>query len=80
MKAERKNLILASAELARAAPESWNKFLVAFVEHVDDLKNQCVDAPPDAVHVAQGMAKEGNELARLFGDAVKSADRIGDRR
>ena len=61
----------AAARLSRAAPKSWEEFTAALSEFARDRTDACVQAPSDRVLIAQGMARQCNELLALFIDAAK---------
>jgi hypothetical protein len=65
-----------AADLARSAGPDWPPFLEAFKSFAHEQTLACVGAPADQVQVAQGRARLCNELATLFADAVKVADRV----
>ena len=69
-----------AAGLSQRAPNEWKNFLEVFGRYAADQKDKCVAASPEAVHVAQGGARQCSALLALFEDAVKSAGRIADRR
>lgn len=74
------SLPLAAAALARAAPYQWGEFLKALKEVSDAKARDCVQSPPEVVHVAQGRAQQAASLLAQLTDAVKDADRISERK
>jgi len=73
-------LIVASAALARRAPEEWLDFLAAFKNYTDTRRDQCVSSPVDTLQVAQGRAQQCVSLLRLLEECVKTADQITEKR
>lgn len=74
------NLKIAAAALARAAPALWKEFVVAFGSHAANRTKECVQSQLAELPRAQGRAQEATSLFDLFGNAVKHADRVSDRR
>jgi hypothetical protein len=70
------SLTLASASLSRAAPREWEQFLEEYKKHQAEITKQLVQSPGENVLVAQGRAQHAASLADLFGNAVKTADRV----
>lgn len=65
------NLALAAARLSKAAPNTWGEFTEALVAFARERSDACVLAQADKVLLAQGMARQCNELLALFTDAAK---------
>jgi hypothetical protein len=74
-----RDLILAAAQLARRAPEEWNKFMNTFADYTEDKIVDCVQAPLDMLPVAQGRAQALVKLGQIMGDCVKLADNIANK-
>jgi len=72
-------LSLVAAQLARAAPSSWQEFLVIFGQYANDRKNECVHSSLDELPRSQGRAQLVSSLFDLFSSALKDADRIAAR-
>lgn len=64
-------LILKAAHLSKAAPNSWGEFIEAFTAYARERVDLCIQAPADKVLLAQGMARQVNELLALMVDASK---------
>ena len=64
-------LVAVAGRLARAAPNTWIEFIDAFSAYHRERESVCVHAPSDRVLVAQGGARQCQELLSLFTDAVK---------
>jgi len=73
-------LALKLAAVRRAAPQEWEEMLGELRRYADARMAQCVAAPLDMLQVAQGRAQNAREMVNLFENAVKSADRITERR
>jgi len=73
-------LVSTAAALARARPDLWVDLIKALEMHSVQRARECVRAAPVEVHTAQGRAQEANYLLEQLSDAVKSADRIVQRR
>jgi hypothetical protein len=71
-----RDLILATANLARRAPDEWAKFMEAFGDYVEDKIVNCVEAPPEMLPIAQGRAQSLVKLGQLLGDCLKTAEAI----
>ncbi len=65
------NLQVAAARLSRAAPNMWAEFLVEMEAYARSRESACVQAPADRVLLAQGGARQVNELLALFHEAAK---------
>lgn len=65
------NLQVAAARLSRAAPNMWIEFMVELAAYARDRESACVQAPADRVLLAQGGARQCNELFTLFTEAAK---------
>lgn len=73
------SLIFASADLARASPELWRRFVMAFEEHVEDTKDALVQSPVETLRGHQGHARECVHLHRVFQNCVATADKLKGR-
>lgn len=62
------NLALAAARLSKAAPNAWGDLVAAFSVYARERELACVQAPADKVLLAQGMARQCNELLTLITD------------
>lgn len=74
------DLILASARLARSAPESWKQFLGALESYSSNQISSCVQSPLDELPRAQGRAQATARLYGIFADCLASADKIERKR
>lgn len=63
-------------ELARMDSTRWDAFLSTFRRYSTETTKACVNAPPEAVHVAQGAARQCTALLELLENSVKVADQI----
>lgn len=73
-------LTLAAARVARGSFREWEEFLAAYDKYAEELVKELIQAPGAALQVSQGRAQQAVKLATLLRDAVKSADRIQERR
>lgn len=71
-------LVLASADLARHAPELWRKFLSEFEAHLTYRSKKLIAAEPNEIMCAQGMAREASALLALFEKCVETARTLRD--
>jgi hypothetical protein len=69
-------LVLASADIARASPELWRRFVVAFEGHAEQAKEAMIQSPVEALPNAQGHAREAVKLLKTFQNCVATADKI----
>lgn len=67
-------LMLVAARLSRATPNTWDEFLKAFEAYSSDRSRDCVAAPYDKIYLAQGRAQQCAELAKLFREAIATAN------
>jgi hypothetical protein len=70
------DLVLAGADLAKSAPESWRKFLAALEVHVKRQSLTMLHVHHDDLHVAQGVAREADYLFSMLRDCAKTAESI----
>jgi len=75
-----RNLILASARLARSSPESWKQFLDGFRVYTDQQRDNCIQSPLENLPVAQGRAQLAAHLYGMLADCIASADKIEGKR
>lgn len=71
-----RELILASAKLARSAPETWTEFLGAFDAYTNTQISNCISSPLEALAQNQGRAQSLVALQKVLRDCLKSADQI----
>lgn len=71
-----RELILASAKLARSAPEAWNEFLGALDTYTNLQISNCVSSPLEALAQNQGRAQSMVALQKVLRDCLKTADQI----
>lgn len=64
-------LLSKAAHLSKAAPNSWKEFVDALGVYARERVDGCIQAPSDKVLIAQGMARQINELLTLMVDASK---------
>jgi hypothetical protein len=64
-------LVIAAARLSKAAPNSWTEVIAALEVYTREAELACVRAPADGVLIAQGKARQCEELLALFHDAAK---------
>lgn len=74
------DLILASARLARSAPESWQKFLGALQAYSSQQLTNCVQSPLPELQRAQGRAQIAAHIYGILSDCLASADKIEGKR
>jgi hypothetical protein len=70
------DLVLAGADLAKTAPESWRKFLAALEVHVKRQSLTLLHVPQDSLFVAQGVAREADYLFSMLRDCAKTGETI----
>lgn len=75
-----KELQQSIAQLIRAAPASWEKFMAAYRIHCHETLKQVISSPPETIQVAQGRAKHADELLRLLDSALATAEQIEKRK
>lgn len=68
-----------AARLARAAPNEWKEFVIAFRKYADQQRDYCVQATLDELQRTQGRAQATGVIATLLDDAVTAADRMSAR-
>jgi hypothetical protein len=73
-------LAVASARLARTAPEAWSDFLKAFERYSDQAAKNCVQSPPEVILVAQGRAQSCASILKAYQNCLALADKIMERR
>lgn len=73
---EDREFSLAIASLTRSAPTDWERFLAAYRVYNAGLLKQLIASPVDQLQVAQGRAKNGDELLRIFEGARLAAEQI----
>lgn len=71
-----RELILASAKLARSAPENWKEFLGALDQYSATHITNCIQSPLEALAQNQGRAQAIVALQKVLRDALKAADQI----
>jgi hypothetical protein len=71
-----RDLILASAGLARTSPENWKRFLGALRIYTDTYRDNCIQSPLETLPVAQGRAQSAAHLYNLLASCIASADKI----
>lgn len=71
-----KDLVLAAAQLSRAAPEQWDKFVAAFDSYAGQKMGECVAADIGMLAVAQGRAQACAMISSLLKDCRKTAENI----
>lgn len=74
------DLILASAQLARSAPKSWQQFLDALSAYSSQQTTNCIQSPLENLPVAQGRAQNAAHLLGLLEGCLSSADKIEGKR
>lgn len=79
MSAER-DLIFASARLARSNPVEWKHFIGAFRAYADKHRDNCIQSPLETLPVAQGRAQLAALLHELLDNCVQSADKLEGKR
>lgn len=67
-------LILAAAELKQT--EVGQKFLAALTPYVDELREACIQAPPEWLSAAQGAARQGSVLLKLINTSTDESKKI----
>lgn len=73
-------LVLRTAVLARSNPAGFNDFLQAFYGETQEQMAKAVNASPDMLAKACGMAQAYTVLLKAFTDATADADKIMKRR
>jgi len=75
-----RELIIASAKLARSAPENWNEFLGALEAYTNIQISNCISSPIEALAQNQGRAQSMVALLKVLRECLKSADQIEGKR
>lgn len=70
----RDNLILAMAELVQT--EVGQRFVEALKPFVEQSREELVMAPPDYLNYAQGVARQGTALVKMFATSKDEAVKI----
>jgi hypothetical protein len=73
-------LVLAAAHLQSANGEAWAKFLEAYRAYHDKVVRSVVQAPPEALHIAQGRAQSLGMTLELLENCRKHADELAAHR
>jgi hypothetical protein len=68
------NLVLAMAELVQT--EAGQRFVEALKPFVEQSREELVMAPPEFLHYAQGVARQGTALVKMFASAKTEAEKI----
>jgi ATP-dependent protease HslVU (ClpYQ) peptidase subunit len=71
-----RDLIITAANLSRAAPEQWDKFVAAYEVSTMQKMAECVSANIDMLAVAQGRAQACAATLALLKDCRKNAEKI----
>jgi hypothetical protein len=71
-----RELVLAAAQLARASPEAWEKFIAAFDLYAGQKMGECVSADISMLAVAQGRAQACAIISNILKDCKKTAEKI----
>lgn len=71
-----RELIFATAKLARSAPEAFEEFIGALSSYTDIQISNCISSPLEELPRAQGRAQQAATLLRLLREATKTADQI----
>lgn len=69
-------LILAAADLARASPTNWTKFLAGMAVRSEHVRELLVNSPNGTVQEHQGHARELAHLLKTFHSCVQLADKL----
>ena len=69
-------LIFAAADLARASPENWRKFLGGLEVRLSNTRELLVNSPVDSLQVFQGHAREAAYLLKILQNCVQTADKL----
>lgn len=69
------DLVLASARLARSAPESWKQFLGAFELYSQQHADNCIQSSIEELQRNQGRAQSVAHLYKLFSECLVIADK-----
>jgi hypothetical protein len=69
-------LILAAADLARASPANWTRFLAGMAVRSDQMRELLVNSPSDTLQGVQGHAREIAQLLKMLQNCVQLADKL----
>lgn len=69
-------LVIAVAQLKRAAPNRFKEFETAFEAFWGQAVVQCVQSTSSEVFVSQGRARQLTELRDLFQNCIAAADNL----
>ncbi len=78
--ADRPDLVIEAARLARNAPEEWKHFLNALAAHTEVSRNNCVTSPVAELQVNQGKAQALTDLCERLDNCIVKADRAIQRK
>jgi hypothetical protein len=70
------DLIFAAADLARASPQNWGKFLAGLNVRSEHMRNLLVNSPVGALQEHQGHARELAHLLKMFQSCTQLADKL----
>lgn len=74
---QERELCIAAARLAIAAPNTWEKFLHELRLHADRGKDALVTSPSATLHYAQGRAAERADFLNFLATCVVEANKLG---
>jgi hypothetical protein len=69
-------LILAAADLARASPANWTRFLAGMAVRSEHVRELLVNSPSGTVQEYQGHARELAHLLRKLQNCVQLAEKL----
>ena len=69
-------LILAAAQLRRAAAPLWDDFLQQLKAYSDTQRDYCVQAPLEILPVAQGRAQGVAALLTILSGCIEQAEKL----
>jgi len=70
------DLIFAAADLAKASPQNWMRFLAGLGVRSEHMRNLLVNSPVGTLQEHQGHARELAHLLKLFQSCTQLADKL----
>ena len=70
------DLIFAAADLSRATPENWRKFLLGLAVRSEYMRELLVNSPTGTLQGHQGHAQELAHLLKMFQNCTQLADKL----
>lgn len=72
-------LAKAVQELNATANVSWGAFLRALADHIEEVTEHCISAPPERLAECQGRARAMRDLFKTLIESPKLAAQMADK-